>query len=371
MICSRCGKESEEGQRFCPYCGNTLATAGQPATGAPEATSNGKRFLKTPGGIILVVFLALIVAAGITVGLILLLKGDGENSGERLARAWDEYLAISDDADEEQKGFELTEKRLGELMDRLKKTRERSKALKEEIDGIEVSGEKWTGKKERLYTSVKGYSSYVNELNTVYTLLNNGVAAGNLPDKLASVERKLIKLDEYAEEIRDAAESFLENNEEVGLNDEFRPSLFTIPWEINEGIKRYLVEASERDVPEVKDWDIDGAELVLHEILAAYRKGGWAEITGFMDTRLLKAYNSSAVPWDQVSYTVTGTDVYDFHANYECTEHPEGCITFYVTELLDDMGEPASADTAWRLVYVGGAWKLYDHIDGEYSKLDG
>lgn len=99
-------------------------------------------------------------------------------------------------------------------------------------------------------------------------------------------------------------------------------------------------------------------------MLALYRGGGWQAITAYMSPELLQAFNSAPVSWDQVSYTVTGTDIQS-----ETMNDPD-TVVFNVLETRDDFGEIFTESVDWQMVNSGSGWKVNNTINefGE-SKL--
>jgi zinc-ribbon domain/WD40-like Beta Propeller Repeat len=77
MFCRNCGKEIDEGRRFCVFCGAEQPAVGPgPEGGAPPGKTRG---LST-AGIIIIAVVAVLLAAGAGVGIYFLVKGDSSGN---------------------------------------------------------------------------------------------------------------------------------------------------------------------------------------------------------------------------------------------------------------------------------------------------
>ena len=63
MFCSNCGKKIEDGQKFCPYCGNKLEVVNEKEQSKIDNTSNSKPLIKNKVFIIIIIVLILIIVA--------------------------------------------------------------------------------------------------------------------------------------------------------------------------------------------------------------------------------------------------------------------------------------------------------------------
>lgn len=371
MFCRNCGKPVEEGRKFCAYCGAGLAGEQPSAQGPPSAPparaakqAGERSFLATPAGIILVAAVAVLVVAGVAVGLFLLLRGGpGTAGGAELAEVWDEYQAIADEADKGQARIDLDPSVLEGKREELEKTRLKVGELQAKLDSAGTPKEAaWKVKYDRLGGSIGYYDDFLRKLGDLYGTL----AAGNLAVQIDAIEKVLGELADLADKARELADEFVEDNDAIAAGERLDPSVFETPASIASevekatGVTVSVEGGSSRDGAKTGD-DVAQAQAALTELLSRYRSGGWAAITGDMSPALLQAYQSAPVPWDQVSYQITGADIEGQ------TVAGKDTIVFRVLVSMDDFGEPYSEYVDWEMVRSGVDW-LVNNATNEYGE---
>lgn len=268
MFCSNCGKTVEEGGKFCPGCGEPLPAASPPASpapgtqqappspppaavqqappappspGSPPPTiglppkgspaggkSGGTGFFRSPAGIAVIVVVVLLVAGGAVTGIILAVRGgSGSAFEDEIARAWEEYEDIVDEADGGT-GIDITSAvMLARYEKELEQTRRKVEALEKVLERLNPPDDYWKEKYEQLSGTLGYYDRYVRKLNDLYVTL----ATGDLDTRLNTVDAILKDLERLADQVRNLAKEFLENNRAVTAGD-FSPDILDLPGAI-------------------------------------------------------------------------------------------------------------------------------------------
>lgn len=377
MFCKNCGSEVAEGLKFCQSCGSPAssapAQAQAPALPPPlpeqRPEKGGSGFLRSPAGIALVVILAVAVIGGITIGLVFAFKGGSTNETE-LAKVWEEYETIVDEADREQADIDLTSAALAKSQEELKKTQKKVDALEKVLAATKVPTDSvWKQKYNELAGTIDYYDRYVRKLEELYVTLNAAVVANTMTAQLGSIESALNELVSLASKAKDLAEAFLENNKAVATGKTFDPAIFDQPTAIATEVEK--VSSGQVTVDDGGTVDNDGqsgADTVaevqadLELILSRYAGGSWAAITGDMTPALLGAYQGAPVPWDQVSYNVTSMEVQSGTVDGDTA-------VFTVTEERDEGDGVYPTTVEWQIEKSGGTWKVNDVIEDGESKL--
>lgn len=100
MQCEKCGATVADGSKFCSNCGWVMPAEvpigiTPPASESEKKKKGGGGFLSSPAGIALVVILAIAVIAGITFGVIFLVKSNANNTVDaETVKVWDEYESM-------------------------------------------------------------------------------------------------------------------------------------------------------------------------------------------------------------------------------------------------------------------------------------
>ncbi len=135
VFCAKCGTSALEGTKFCEKCGNPFPAAqvlASPPAGEQETEKKkgGGGFFSTPAGIALVAIIGLAVIAGITFGVILLVRSGANNSVDAATMdVWDEYESILENDSADVAQINMDPNALTKTQEDLKKTQERVTAL--------------------------------------------------------------------------------------------------------------------------------------------------------------------------------------------------------------------------------------------------
>jgi len=152
-LCPACGKPLQATDKFCIFCGATVMPE-QPVPAAAllaQPETRGKAgFFGSPAGIVLIVALALLIVGGVTVGLILALRGTGNKEArEKATKAIDQAI---EDLSKVAKDIESTDERLasvdletlgqaeaqaGEMEDELGKASDSLSEIKKDLKDVE------------------------------------------------------------------------------------------------------------------------------------------------------------------------------------------------------------------------------------------
>ncbi|MBN2169018.1 MAG: hypothetical protein JW738_07220, partial [Actinobacteria bacterium] len=327
-----------------------------------QKKTGGGSFFSSPAGIVVIVLIGLLAAGGITTGIIFAVKGcSGSGYEEELAKAWDEYEEIIDEADEIET-IDLTsaklESDLKKSQSELKKTKKKVEALEDLVKQLNPPDNKWKKKNDQFSGSVKYYNRYLTRLNELYATM----LSSNVESQVTKLENILNDMIEAAAKAKELAEDFLDDNTVV-TDADFDPAIFDVPTDIADQAEGIITDDTTTDDSTTDDAatsDTASARTVMDELLALYLQGGWDAITGYMTPELYQAYINAPVPWSQVSYVVTSADV------TSQTTVDDNTVAFGVVEEQDDFGEIYSATYEWQLVRSGNTWRVNNVID-EYG----
>ncbi|MHB8894379.1 MAG: zinc ribbon domain-containing protein [Candidatus Geothermincolia bacterium] len=228
MFCENCGSPVADGSKFCENCGSSRNSAAPgPVAAAPVQQEKKEKkggFFSSPGGIALIVILALAVAAGITLGVIFLVKmGANDTVDAETVKVWEEYESTLEDNSDNIPAITTDQAALAKAQEDLKKTQERVTALEKvlkETGGTQarrVSTRKQTSqrdvKADQLAAALAAYNQYVQKMNELFTtLVGANLLDGNIVTKLNQILAELQKLGASVTVI---SNRFLANNTKV------------------------------------------------------------------------------------------------------------------------------------------------------------
>lgn len=237
MFCRECGAQIIDGSKFCENCGAAQAPPRQQAQAPPQQQvppqqqqpgqvaaqqAGGKGFFSSPGGIALVVVLALLVAAGITVGLVFILKGSSGNAVDaETVRVWDSYEQLLEEDGEAVPKITTDQATLdksrAELESSQEKLAELRKALANAGTDSRRNGSSTTAKRDvkadQLAASLKAYKAYIAKVNELIAALTGA----NLldPNTVNNINRILAELEDMGADVKVTANRFLADNGQV------------------------------------------------------------------------------------------------------------------------------------------------------------
>lgn len=255
MFCNECGRSVAEGSKFCLNCGSPLRVATQqtvqvaaPVQQPPpqavqqawsppnEEKKKGGGFWSSGAGITLVVILGLALIAGVTFGIIFLVKGDSNNSVDAATvKVWDEYESIADNDSTNFATIKLDSASLTKAQEDLKKSQDKVTALEKtlkEIGGTTArrQGTKNTNtrdiKADQMAATLAAYNAYVTKMNELFKTL---VGANLLdPNVVNTINGILADLQDLSAKVKTVSNDFLANNTKV-VTGTFNPAILATP----------------------------------------------------------------------------------------------------------------------------------------------
>lgn len=229
MICDKCGTPVADGSKFCSNCGWVLPAevpvpAYTPAGEPEEKKKKGGGFLSSPAGIALVVILAIAVIAGITFGIIFLVKGNANNTVDaETVKVWDEYESILEEDSESVPQITMDQNALTQTQADLKKTQDRVAALEKVLKETGGTNTRKTGtgranntrdiKADQMAAALAAYNAYVQKMNELFgTLIGANLLDQNIVNKLNQILAELQKL---GASVKVLSNKFLADNTKV------------------------------------------------------------------------------------------------------------------------------------------------------------
>ena len=238
VFCNECGTSVSEGSKFCLNCGSSLPESTQQAVPPvqeppPQAVQQpppnqeqkkGGGFWTSGAGIALVAILGVAVIAGITLGIIFLVKGSGDDEGVDAAtvKVWDKYESLLEENSESFPQITTDANYLANTQAEIKKTQDKVKALEEALEETAGSGRRRQGtsgtttrdvKADELAEALAAYSSYVKKMNELFAaLVGANLLDQNTVDKLNNI---LADLKELGDKVKTLSNAFLKNNDKV------------------------------------------------------------------------------------------------------------------------------------------------------------
>jgi hypothetical protein len=254
MFCHECGESIPDGSKFCRHCGNTTTVAAAPPAPPPGDTESRKKggggFFSSPAGIALVAILGVAVLAGITLGIIFLVRGS--SSGEVDAatmQVWDEYEStIADDSislaqvsmdpnalTKAREDMDRTQKRVEELERVLQRTAGTEARKQNPSITNKVSTSIRDRKADEMAAALEAYKKYIEKMNELYGVL----VSGNLLDPtIVNLVNAILKdLQALAQDAKTTAGVFLKDNTRV-VAKVFDPPVLALPKTIANNIEK-------------------------------------------------------------------------------------------------------------------------------------
>ena len=261
MFCHECGASVTEGSKFCLSCGSKLPTPNavvqQPSppvvmTPPVQQEDNRKKkvgsFWHSGAAIALIVILGIAVIAGVTFGIIFLVKGSSNNTADaETVRVWDEYDTLVADDSANFTTIKLDSASLTKAQEDLKNSQEKVVTLERTLKNAGGTKVRRQGAKngasvrdikaDQMAAALAAYSSYVTKMNQLFTTL---VGANLLdPNVVNTLNNILAELQTLSAKVKTASNDFLANNTKV-VTGTFNPPILaspkTIATEVQNGV---------------------------------------------------------------------------------------------------------------------------------------
>ena len=259
MFCDNCGSELREGSKFCLKCGARLpgADAARTSPGArpttvipavvaapaqppvqpppqdPDRKKGAGAFFSSPGGIVLIVAIALLVLGGITVGIVFAVSGGGNSKVDAATMdAWAEYENIIANDGKELAEIKVDPTALTANQEALKKSQENLAALQKDLARTGGS-EKWRAnpdvnpvstrdvKAAQLAAAMDAYNAYIVKMNEFFGQLIAALTGNLLIDQGAvnTLNATLAEVQDLASKAKTLAGKFVKDNDQLAVAD--------------------------------------------------------------------------------------------------------------------------------------------------------
>lgn len=258
MFCSECGASVEDGSSFCDKCGNKLKAAA-PVTQAPQIRQGGRKakagFFYSPAGIALVVILGVAVIAGITIGIIFLVRGGSGNSADAATMdVWNEYEEVLEDDGSTLAKIDMSNANyLFTVQEDLKKTKERVAELQKTLVKTGGTEERIRGTgtsstrdmlADAMEEALEAYESYVIKVAEfvdalIWAVANNQLAVTEVVNNLNTM---LADMQNLADEVKNTAGEFIDANELLA-GTKFNPDVLAFANDIAPQVETLVAEA--------------------------------------------------------------------------------------------------------------------------------
>jgi transposase-like protein len=225
MYCSNCGKSNPDGSKFCLGCG--APTGSSPAPVEPERKKKaGAGFWTSGAGIALVVILGIAVIAGVTFGIIFLVRSGPDNEVDAsTVKVWDEYESLLEENSQNVPQITMDQTALKKSQEDLKKAQDKVAALQrvlKETGGtkqrkLSVGRNSTTStrdiKADQMAAALASYNLYIQKMNELFTTL----AGANLldPNVVNKLNQILTDLQKLGVDVIALSNKFLANNPKV------------------------------------------------------------------------------------------------------------------------------------------------------------
>lgn len=290
MFCKKCGKAVKEGSKFCLNCGSPMpetpiASAAPPFPiiyppapneAEPEKKKGAGSFFSSAPGIALIVILGLAVIAGITFGIIFLVKGNANNTVDaETVKVWDEYESILEDNSADVAQINMDPNALTKTQEDLKKTQERVAALEKVLAKTGGTQQRRVNKNvkpantrdikaEQMAAAITAYNEYVKKMDQFFGALIGAITGNQLsnPDVVNSLNAILAELQKLAADVKTLAGKFLKDNNKVNVAN-FDPPVLVFAKSITPQVEQKVAEAQAAEAARLE------AERVAAEQAAA------------------------------------------------------------------------------------------------------
>jgi hypothetical protein len=271
MFCAKCGASNPDGTKFCSDCGAALMAAAPVQTVQQDEEKKKKAggFWTSGAGIALVAILGVAVLAGITFGIILLVKGGANKEVDAATmQVWDEYESVLADDSTSLAQVNMDPNALTKTREDLDKTQKRVEALEKVLQrtgGTEArkqnvsnarriansntgqtvstgnsattvaTGNNRDQKADQMAAALEAYKKYLEKMNELYGVLTNG----NLLDPtIVNLVNAILKdLQTLSADVKTTSGAFLANNKKVATT-KFDPPVLSLPKTIATNVEK-------------------------------------------------------------------------------------------------------------------------------------
>jgi hypothetical protein len=293
MFCAKCGAAAKEGSKFCLNCGSPLsAESSAPPTYTPPVVTQqadleergrkkGGGFFSSGAGIALVIILGVAVLAGITFGIIFLVKGDANNQVDAATvDVWEEYESILEDNSTDLAQINMDPNALTKDQEELKKAQERVAALEKVLaktggteerrnnnnnnnDNIQADNTRDI-KAAQMAAALAAYNEYVKKMDEFLGALIGAIVNNQLfvTEVVNNLNAMLADLQKLATEVTNLSNKFLKDNEQVTVA-KFNPPVLLFAKDITPQVEQKTAEAQAAEAARIE------AERVAAEQAAA------------------------------------------------------------------------------------------------------
>jgi len=199
------------------------ATPLSPNEPQPQKKGGGA-FFSSPAGIALVVILGLALVAGITLGIVFLVKGGANHEVDAATvKVWDDYESMLENNSDDIPKITTDQASLAKTQEELKQSQEKLAALQKSLEknagtearrsGGSTSRNTRDVKADELAASLKAYVKYLEKLNELVTALTGA----NLLDAntVNNINRILADLSDLGADVKVTANKFLADNSKI------------------------------------------------------------------------------------------------------------------------------------------------------------
>lgn len=348
MFCTKCGKQLQPGDEFCQSCGAPVqagARAPASAHGPSPAHAGGKRnFFSTPGGIVLLVAIALVVIGGAVLGVVLLTRGkDGTaDFEERTSKAWDGFSEEVEDIDDKLSGVDdltrlTSADQIEDFQEDLERHREAVEGSIDEFKSVEAPDE-WKDTYEEFIDSLELYLEYLEELNRFYKIYTRDPMDTRLNEILDEMK-------DMAGKIRPGVLDFLKKNSLIN-DTSFEPDILDLPSEYAKQLAQVQQEQSTNQ-------ELASARAAMDVVLSTYLSGGWYSLSNLMTPECYDRYRNEAPPPDQGDFDVIDISVVDASIT-----GPDTVVFTVLQSIRTWDGEEFQDYMHWEMVKRGDTWLL-------------
>ncbi len=310
MFCNKCGNNVPEGNRFCPSCGSPVGAQQAPASGVPpKKEGKGGGFFSTPAGIVVIIVISLLVVGGLTVGVLFLVRGGGNEEFENeISEAWEGFVELTGEMDEELAPVKdltaiTSSDTITDFQKEIKKNREGIRDILKKLKTLTPPGE-WKSRYDDLVSALEGYDEYLEKLDKFYTAFLSDPYDTN-------VDYLLDDMGDGASYIENYVKGFLEDNDVVKTTS-FDPDILALSSEYESQLATVRQGVTEQQQETEVENIVTAATVAINQFLVQYVSGGWESASGLMTSECYNQHLDEIPPPDQGDFDVVDATVTDY-----------------------------------------------------------